>query len=164
MLNGFTKSCGCLKREANRTHGHTSRTGNTPTYDSWKAMKFRCLNPKARFYRLYGGRGIKICDRWLHSFENFLEDMGERPAGLTLDRRDSNGNYEPQNCRWATPAEQVRNTSRNIVTTEVARSIRARFALGERRADIARSLGLPWGTVGLIVAGRSWREVQQHDQ
>lgn len=72
-------------------------------------MKQRCYNPKQGKYRLYGGRGITVCDRWRYSFESFLADMGERPAGKTLDRIDNDGNYEPGNCRWATPAEQIAN-------------------------------------------------------
>jgi len=72
-------------------------------------MKMRCYNPKVKFYKYWGGRGIKICDRWLNSFSNFLEDMGERPEGTSLDRINNNGNYEPSNCRWATKKEQSNN-------------------------------------------------------
>ena len=98
------KSCGCLRREKQGQHGFE----NTPTYHSWEQMKQRCLNPNKDNYKYYGGRGIIVCDRWL-KFENFLEDMGERPVGLTLDRKDSNGDYRLGNCRWATPKEQANN-------------------------------------------------------
>lgn len=80
-------------------------------YNSWYSMKQRCLNTNKDNYSAYGGRGIKICDRWIESFDNFLEDMGNRPEGTTLDRIDSNGNYEPSNCKWSTYSEQTLNTS-----------------------------------------------------
>lgn len=83
-------------------------TGTT-TYISWRGMKSRCINKDDPDFHNYGGRGIKVCDRWLVSFENFLEDMGERPKGMTLDRIDSDGNYEPSNCKWATNVEQQLN-------------------------------------------------------
>lgn len=85
----------------------------TPTYRSWVAMKARCNNPNTKSYKDYGGRGIKVCDRWANSFVAFLEDMGERPEGETLDRIDLNGDYEPGNCRWLPRANQTRNTRRN---------------------------------------------------
>ena len=91
-------------------HGHTNALGRSPTYWSWTAMRMRCLNPKYHAFHLYGGRGVKVCDRWLFSFVYFVADMGERPAGLTIDRwPNKDGDYEPGNCRWATKSEQALN-------------------------------------------------------
>lgn len=108
-----TTSCGCDQyvdvRGAPPIHGHFVGGKPTLTYKSWQAMIARCTNPKHPQYKNYGGRGISICLRWRESFADFLEDMGERPKGLTLDRKDTNGNYEPINCRWATVLEQNRN-------------------------------------------------------
>lgn len=83
-----------------------------PTYRIWQSMKTRCLNPNTAYYRYYGGRGISVCERWM-SYRLFLMDMGERPEGMSLDRIDTNGNYEPGNCRWATSKEQSVN-KRNV--------------------------------------------------
>ena len=80
-----------------------------PEYSAWLAMRQRCYNPKSQRFKYYGGRGIKICSRWLTSFDNFIEDMGRRPKGKSLDRIDVDGDYEPNNCRWATQTEQIVN-------------------------------------------------------
>lgn len=110
--SGRTLSCGCLALEVRTTHGKS----NTPEYTSWLSMKQRCLNPKAISYQYYGGRGITICERWLENFENFLEDMGEKPSeDLSIHRIDNDGNYCKENCRWATNEEQANVTSKNKI-------------------------------------------------
>jgi len=111
MTSGHTRSCGCIKGLVNATH----RMKGTPTHNSWCAMKQRCNYAQSKQYPAYGGRGITVCARWNDSFENFLADMGERPKGMTIDRINSDGNYEPKNCRWATDPDQQRNRRSTIL-------------------------------------------------
>lgn len=97
---------------SNYRHGHARPGAETPEYRTYKGMLQRCYYQKHNRYEKYGGRGIKVCERWLESFGNFLADMGPRPKGHSLDRRDVDGDYSPDNCRWATPREQGTNTAR----------------------------------------------------
>lgn len=109
LRRGTAASCGCLSRERSTTHGMR----NSGAYQSWKSMRSRCSNQKHNQFSRYGGRGIKICERW-STFAAFFEDMGSPPPGHTLDRIDNDGNYESSNCRWATQKEQQRNRSSNV--------------------------------------------------
>jgi len=146
IRQGKTRSCGCLGNErrlaASTTHGMTG----SGAHRSWTAAKSRCFTPSNNRYPKYGGAGITMCDRWRDSFADFLEDMGERPDGATLDRIDVMGNYEPGNCRWATATEQACNRRSTIDTGKPGRSLRA----------FAAETGLPYGTLRYhIAAGRS---------
>lgn len=119
IRQGRSLSCGCGKREgairANTTHGFTRNYKIPPEYRIWVSMKRRCLSPNDPGYKNYGGRGIRVCARWLHSFSNFIHDMGWRPdPHLMLERKNNDGNYDPLNCCWATRSEQNRNQRRSV--------------------------------------------------
>lgn len=106
-------------RGCSRTHGDSG----SPEHRSWTKMLSRCYNPNCTRYSAWGGRGIRVCDRWRHSYENFLADMGRKPSPkYQLDRRNNDGDYEPGNCYWATAAEQARNTRRTLLVTYQGRT------------------------------------------
>ena len=122
LKRGATRSCGCLHREiatiTHTKHGHSKRGQVSRTYKSWRDMKERCNNPKNHAYKDYGGRGIQVCNSWLDEevgFSNFLNDMGECPKGMSIDRKNNNGNYEPDNCHYTTPRNQNNNRRDNVI-------------------------------------------------
>lgn len=118
---GDSRSCGCYRRDrarvASTKHGCNPRGRPTREYRAWCAMLGRTCNPGHRSFKDYGGRGILVCSRWRESFEDFFRDMGECPPGMSLERRDNDAGYHPENCFWATPKEQMRNRRNNRTLT-----------------------------------------------
>jgi hypothetical protein len=154
LIRGQTTSCGCLAIENARgaggkakTHGHTLRKKPTREYRIWSNMMGRCHSPTNAAYDRYGGRGIVVCDQW-HRFENFIADMGPCPPGLTLERENNDGNYEPSNCHWATRLEQGNNKRNNVRHTA--------FGKTQTLPQWAREVGLKLSTLGMRVYRYRW--------
>lgn len=134
LKKGSSKSCGCYSKEQSTKHGMEQ----TKTYTTWAQMKARCRNKNHKEYPRYGGRGIQVCERW-DDFRNFYADMGDKPDGMSIDRINNDGNYEPSNCRWVAQTEQIRN-----------RRVSPKFIWdGENKslAEIAALHNLPWRRV-----------------
>ena len=122
LKKGGTKSCGCLANEQRKAAAQSrchefSRANLYREHKTWSGMKARCYDPENMAYPFYGGKGVKVCDEWLASFEAFFRDMGKRPAGMTLDRKESTGDYCADNCRWGTLKEQANNRANNHYLT-----------------------------------------------
>ncbi|TGT76145.1 MULTISPECIES: hypothetical protein [unclassified Mesorhizobium] len=164
IKSGHTRSCGCLKSEETSKrflkHGHSAGGRISPTYQTWENMLHRCL-----YHTEYAGRGITVCERW-KSFANFLADMGERPKGLTIERKNNEGNYEPGNCKWATYSEQNSNqrtrrprTRRHGNCMLTDDQVRAILHDARSGAEIGRELGLDRGLINRIKSGVGYQHV-----
>lgn len=137
-----------------KTHGESSP--QTPRYQAWGAMMHRCYNPHNKRWKDYGGRGIRVCERW-HKFESFRDDMGPHPGkGWTLDRIDNNGDYEPSNCQWSTQTEQQRNRSITKLTLPQAREIKRRRLAGEPLLALCQEFSICMATASNIAHGKLW--------
>lgn len=146
------------RSRAHTRHGHTKGHVYTPTYISWTSMRSRCALVERDVDRKYAARGISVCPEW-DSFERFLADMGERPAGTTLDRYpDINGNYRPDNCRWATPIEQARNRRNARLTYADAVQVALMRLRGVSCREIARRYSCSESLPREIVKGRTWQD------
>lgn len=147
LQSGHTKSCGCFKLDNLSVIKFKHGKSKTPEYKAWSGMKERCNNATYKGYRYYGGRGIKVCDRWSESFENFFLDMKNKPSSKhSLDRIDVNGNYSPDNCRWATTSQQSanrRDTTKYLFNDHM-------MAL----SHIAKIVNIPQTTMQRLVRGK----------
>jgi hypothetical protein len=165
LMRGHTRSCGCLKRELignrRRTHGQS----HTQVYRVWQRMIRRCENPDDQDYSYYGGRGIRVCERWRASFADFLKDMGSRPPGKTIDRVNNDGDYEPGNCRWATRYEQTHNrrSSKQVVASQIRQTHEMLDALEVRhqgREDVAGRVRILRHSLRLMAGGDLSAEIR----
>lgn len=148
LASGNTRSCGCLYAESRGANKLNRGYGHTKVYDVWFQMMSRCHKPENPGYPNYGGRGIEVCESWRQGVANFVADMGEPPEGMSLERVDNNGNYEPGNCVWATRHQQQRNQRTNVKVAGVV------------MADWARALGV----VQSAINSRVTRHGETHEE
>lgn len=164
LASGNTKSCGCLQIDAStqtclaRTkHGMTKQSSPyRDLYDIWKGLIRRCHNSRSRAYANYGGRGVRVCEKWRASIEDFIADMGPRPSGASIDRINNDGDYEPGNCRWATRRQQALNTRRNVkINWQGQVMCMSEFAerCGVTRRVISRRLAAGWSADRIAALG-----------
>ena len=150
LRHGCSKSCGCYNLDVLNKRLTTHGQSRTKTYQTWGRMLSRCRNKNIPRYKNYGGRGIKVCERWL-SFENFLSDMGINPEGMSLERIDNDGNYKPSNCKWATPSEQANNRRSNTYLIIMG--------ISYTRAEASKQFNINYGTLKSRIR-RGW---EPHD-
>lgn len=155
LTSGASKGCHFCAR---KTHGHASNGTMTQTYRIWSYVMTRCHNPNNHAFPRYGGRGILVCAEW-RSFDGFLRDMGERPAGAQIDRIDNNLGYQPGNCRWVTPLEQQRNKRTVKLNTEAVKVMRHCAARGVSHGLLARLHGINHSTASNVLSRKSWQDV-----
>jgi DNA-binding transcriptional regulator YiaG len=128
-----------LSHNSNYRHGHALAGKETATYICWRNMISRCENKNQKDYKYYGGRGIQVCERWRTDFTSFLRDMGEKPKGMSIDRIDNNGDYEPSNCRWETHTNQMNNKRNSVLITREGLTLNA--------SEWARRIGVDHHTI-----------------
>jgi hypothetical protein len=165
LTSGGSSSCGCWRKEMLVKPMETVHSQRNPTYATWVSMKTRCLNKEHPTFKHYGARGIKVCPEWQSSFDKFLADMGNRPEGSSLDRIDNNGDYNKENCQWASKTTQAGNRRSNLrvmwdgeeyILNEVARMQNVEYQL--LRARLLRGLSIEDAVKSLKDQGKGYRE------
>lgn len=147
LRSHIIRSCGCLQKELASKQMTTHGMHKSKTYCSWQSMLSRCTNKNSSDFPRYGGRGIAVCRRWLHSFQNFFDDMGERPKNMTIDRINNDGDYTPSNCRWADNFTQMKNSrSSHLITYNGKTKTQSEWSLllGGAVSLIANRLAANW--------------------
>ena len=153
LKKNSTKSCGCLILK----NGYRK----LPEYSVWAGMKNRCYYKNSIDYSNYGGRGIKVCDRWKNSFENFYKDMGSRPDNTyMLDRKDNDDNYEPSNCKWSTPQEQAQNRRNNDFTKEIVEEIKIKYNNGQTVSQLSQEYNIEKYNIYEVISERTWDNIK----
>lgn len=159
-----TTSCGCFQKEKVAVRATTHGMTGTSTYISWQDMKRRCgassSSASEATRRNYYDKGIRVCNRWLNSFEAFLEDMGRKPEGYTLDRLNGEKDYDPENCRWASVKQQAQNRINNKLTENDVRKIKILCDKGKTRRQLATQFNVHPSTISNIALGKYWSNVR----